>query len=51
MTDKDIRVDMAKALALALMVLLMCYILRGTDWEREQSLFTQLNERMSQTAD
>lgn len=49
--DEDIRVGIVKALVLALMVLLMCYILRGTDWKREQSLFTQLNEHMSQTAD
>lgn len=47
----DIYSDLAKAIVLALMVLLMCYILRGTDWEREQSVFTEINERMSQTAD
>lgn len=48
---KYIRADIVKTIVLALMVLLMCYILRGTDWEREQSVFTQLNEHMSQTAD
>lgn len=48
---KDIRADIVKALVLGIMVLLMCYMLRGTDWEREQSVFTQLNEHMSQTAD
>lgn len=49
--NDDIRVDMAKALVLALMVLLMCYILRGTDWQREQDIFTEINEHMSHTAD
>ena len=47
----DIYSDLAKAVVLALMVLLMCYILRGTDWKREQSIFTEINEHMSQTAD
>lgn len=47
----DIYSDLAKALVLALMVLLMCYILRGTDWQREQSVFTELQDHMAETAD
>ena len=43
--------DLVKVLVIALMVLAMCYILRGTDWEREQSVFTELNEQMRETAD
>ena len=47
----DINEDLLKYVVLAALVLLMCYILRGTDWEREQSVFTEINEHMSQTAD
>lgn len=47
----ELRRDLVKALIVALLVLIMCYILRGTDWEREQSVFTELNEHMRETAD
>lgn len=51
MIDDEFIADMVKAMVLALIVLLLCYILRGTDWQREQSVFTELQDHMSETAD
>lgn len=51
MIDDELMADVVKAAALALIVLLLCYILRGTDWQREQSIFTELQEHMSETMD
>lgn len=47
----EFRRDLVKALVLALLVLAMCYILRGADWEREQSVFTEINEQVREIAD
>lgn len=51
MTDDELRADVMKAIVLAILVLLLCYILKGTDWQREQSIFTELQDHMAETAD
>lgn len=48
---RDLKRDLVNVLLLALMMLVMCYVLRGTDWEREQNVFTETNERTQEIAD